>query len=225
MTARVTGPRLLALIGTLTGGYRLSKRLTQGLLSGLFGIGLSVGAISQAEVELSAALAPIVHEAHTHVRQAAVVHVDETGHKERGMWQWMWLVVAGTVSVFLAHASRSAQAARDALGAGFAGFLVPDRYGAYAWADAQRRQLCWAHLVRDFTKMAERTMRSYVIWRKVGFGAQSARGSRYLARIMTVAGSCRLQGRNLLGFLTQAVQAHWGCASLPSLVRLDAVAG
>jgi transposase len=318
VAARVTGPRLLALIGTLTGGYRLSKRLTQGLLADLFGIDLSVGAISQAEVELSAALAPIVHEAHAHVQQAAVVHADETGHKERGMRQWMWLVVAGTVSVFLARASRSAQAARDALGADFAGILVSDRYGAYAWVDAQRRQLCWAHLVRDFTKMAERsgasgrigdellaqakhmfgfwyrvrdgtlsrvmfathmlflraqieaalqrgagcrhpetartcrhilrlrqalwvfidtpgveptnnlaerTLRSYVIWRKVGFGAQSARGSRYLERIMTVVGSCRLQGRNLLGFLTQAVQAHWGSASLPSLVRVDAVAG
>jgi transposase len=316
--ARVTGPRLLALIGALTGGYRLSKRLTQGLLADLFGIDLSVGAISQAEAELSAALAPIVHEAHAHVQQAPVVHADETGHKQRGMRQWMWLVVAGAVAVFLARASRSAQAARDALGADFAGLLVSDRYTAYAWVDARRRQLCWAHLLRDFMKMsersgvsgrigdellalakrmfgfwyrvrdgtlsramfaihmlflraqieavlqrgadcrhaetartcrhilrlrqalwtfidtpgveptnnlAERTLRSYVIWRKVGFGAQSARGSRYLERIMTVVGSCRLQGRNLLGFLTQAVQAYWGSGSLPSLVRVDAVAG
>lgn len=318
VATRVTGPRLLALIGALTGGYRLSKRLTQGLLIDLFGIDLSVGTISQAEVELSAALAPIVHEAHAHVQQAAVVHADETGHKERGVRQWMWLVVAGAVSVFLARASRSAQAARDALGADFAGFLVSDRYSAYAWVDAQRRQVCWAHLVRDFTKMAERsgassrigdellalakrmfgfwyrvrdgtlsrpmfathmlflrtqieaalqrgadcdhaetartcrhilrlqpalwtfidtpgveptnnlaerTLRSYVIWRKVGFGAQSVRGSRYLERIMTVVGSCRLQGRNLLGFLAQAVQAHWGSGFIPSLVRVDAVAG
>lgn len=318
VAARVTGPRLLALIGTLTGSYRLSKRLTQGLLADLFGIDLSVGAISQAEAELSAALAPIVHEAHAQVRQAAVVHADETGHKECGVRQWMWLVVAGAVSVFLARVTRSAQAARDALGTGFAGILVSDRYGAYAWVDAQRRQLCWAHLVRDFTKMAERsgesgrigdellalakcmfgfwyrvrdgtlsramfathmlflraqieaalrrgadcrhpetartcrhilrlrqalwtfidtpgveptnnlaerTLRSYVIWRKVGFGAQSVRGSRYLERIMTVVGSCRLQGRNLLDFLTRTVQAHWGNGSLPSLVRIDAVAG
>jgi len=318
VTARVTGPRLLALIGALTGGYRLSKRLTQGLLVDLFGIELSVGAISQAETELSAALEPIVHEAHAHVQREPVVHADETGHKERGVRQWMWLVVAGVVSVFLARASRSAQVARDALGTGFAGLLVSDRYGAYAWVDAQRRQLCWAHLLRDFTKMAERsgassrigddllmlaghmfgfwyrvrdgtlsrsmfathmlflraqieatlrrgascrhaqtartcrhilrlrqalwtfidtpdveptnnlaerTLRSYVIWRKVGFGAQSTRGSRYLERIMTVVGSCRLQGRHLLGFLTRAVQAHWGDGSLPSLVRSDAVAG
>lgn len=56
--------------------------------------------------------------------------------------------------------------------------------------------------------LPERTLRSYVIWRKVGFGAQSARGSRYLERITTVVGSCKLQGRNLPDFLSQAVQAH-----------------
>lgn len=35
---------------------------------------------------------------------------------------------------------------------------------------------------------------------------------------MTVAGSCKLQGRNLLDFLAQAIQAHWGKGSMPSLV-------
>jgi transposase len=65
---------------------------------------------------------------------------------------------------------------------------------------------------------AERTLRRFVIWRKISFGTQSARGSRYVERIMTVAGSCRLQGRNVLSFLIQAIQAHWGHGTVPSLV-------
>ena len=65
---------------------------------------------------------------------------------------------------------------------------------------------------------AERTPRGFVLWRKISFGTQSARGSRYVERIMTVAGSCRLQGRNILDFLTQAIQAHWGHGTAPSLV-------
>lgn len=315
---RLTGPRLLATIGTLTGGYRLSKRLTQGLLADLFGIDLSVGAISQGEAVLAAALQPIVQQAHTHVQQAPVVHADETGHKQRGMRQWMWLVVAGAVSVFLARASRSAVVAQEALGDGFAGILVSDRYSGYAWVQAPRRQLCWAHLLRDFTRisqrsgipgrigdellayakhmftfwyrvrdgtlsrsmfschmlflrdrieatlqrgadcghietartcrrilrlrqalwtfidtpnveptnnLAERTLRSYVIWRKTSFGTQSGRGSVYLERIMTVVGSCKLQHRNILDFVTQAVQAHWGRGAAPSLIRATSVAG
>lgn len=311
VSSRVTGPRLLATIGALTGAYHLSKRQTQGLLADLFGIDLSVGAISEGEAEIGDALGGIVADAHTHVQSAAVVHADETGHKERGARHWLWVVATQCVAVFLAAATRSAQAARTALGEDFAGILVSDRYAAYAWIEAQRRQLCWAHLLRDFTKMAERsgasgrigdellacarhmfacwhrvrdgtlsrkvfgyempflrhrmetllqegadcrhpqtartcrhilkqrhalwtfldtpgveptnnhaerTLRGFVIWRKISFGTQSPRGSRYVARIMTVAGSCKLQGRNILEFLTQAIQARWGQGTAPSLV-------
>lgn len=157
VSSRMTGPRLLAAIGTLSGGYRLSKRQVQGVLADLFGIELSVGAISEGEAEIGTALESVVADAHAHVQQAQVVHADETGHKQGGKRHWMWLVVAGAVAVFLAAATRSAQAAKAALGEGFAGILVSDRYGAYAWVEARRRQLCWAHLLRDFAKMAERS--------------------------------------------------------------------
>lgn len=310
-SARVAGPRLMAAIGTLTGGYHMSKRQVQGMLADLFGIDLSVGAISEGEAEIGDALAGIVANAHAHVQQSPIVHADETGHKQSGDRHWLWVVVAGTVAVFLVAATRSTQVARTALGERFAGILVSDRYAAYRWVEAQRRQLCWAHLLRDFAKiaersgepgrigdelialaqrmfgfwyrvrdgtmsrdmfachmlflrhrvetllrqgaegshaetartcrnilqwcsalwtfidtpgveptnnLAERTLRSFVIWRKISFGTQSARGSRYLERIMTVAGSCRLQGRNLLDFLTQALQAHWGKGAMPSLL-------
>ena len=72
--------------------------------------------------------------------------------------------------------------------------------------------------VEPTNNLAERSLRGFVIWRKISFGTQSARGSRYVERIMTVAGSCRLQGRNLLDFLTQVIQAHWGKGIMPSLV-------
>jgi transposase len=56
--------------------------------------------------------------------------------------------------------SRGAESAKELLGAAFAGILVADRRGAYTWVDAARRQLCWAHLIRDFTKISERGGRS-----------------------------------------------------------------
>jgi transposase len=317
VSRRAIGPRLLAVIGAMTGVYHLSKRQTQGVLADLFGIDLSVGAISQGEAEIGDALAGITAAAHAHVQTAAVVHADETGHKECGALHWMWLVATPCVAVFLAAATRSTQAARTALGAAFAGILVSDRYNAYAWVDPERRQLCWAHLLRDFKKIAERsgasarigdelialtqrmfacwhrvrdgtlprtqfgiqmpflqhrmeallqegaacrhaetvrtcrnilnlrralwtflespgveptnnhaerTLRRFVIWRKISFGTQSTRGSRYVERIMTVAGSCKLQGRNVLDFLTQAIAAHWGHGTAPSLVRHNSTA-
>lgn len=35
---------------------------------------------------------------------------------------------------------------------------------------------------------------------------------------MTVVASCRLQDRNVLDFLTQAIQLHWGYGKAPSLI-------
>ena len=67
VSARVAGPRLMAAIGTLTGGYHLSKRQVQCVLADLFGIELSVGAISEGEAVIGDALAEIVANAHAHV--------------------------------------------------------------------------------------------------------------------------------------------------------------
>ena len=46
--------------------------------------------------------------------------------------------------------------ARELLGETFAGILVTDRYSAYNWYPVRWRQLCWAHLLRDFEAMRDR---------------------------------------------------------------------
>jgi transposase len=51
--------------------------------------------------------------------------------------------------------SRSTAAAQSLLGENFCGFLNSDRYNAYNWVDVDQRQLCWAHLKREFTKISE----------------------------------------------------------------------
>ena len=42
------------------------------------------------------------------------------------------------------------------LGEKFSGILNSDRYNAYNWLNISQRQLCWAHLKREFTKISER---------------------------------------------------------------------
>lgn len=56
--------------------------------------------------------------------------------------------------------------------------------------------------------LAEQTLRRIVIWRKTSFGTQSPRGTLYLERIMTVVASCKLQKRNVLDFVTDAIKSH-----------------
>src|SRR6516162_3046593 len=46
--------------------------------------------------------------------------------------------------------SRGGQVARALLGESFSGILVTDRYSAYNWYPVRWRQVCWAHLLRDF---------------------------------------------------------------------------
>ncbi len=43
------------------------------------------------------------------------------------------------------------------LGENFGGILGSDRYASYNWIDVNRRQLCWAHLKREFQKISERS--------------------------------------------------------------------
>ena len=55
--------------------------------------------------------------------------------------------------MFAVRDTRRAEEAKQLLGDGFAGVVTSDRYGGYDWI--QRRQLCWAHLKRDFQSLAD----------------------------------------------------------------------
>jgi hypothetical protein len=55
---------------------------------------------------------------------------------------------------------------------------------------------------------AERALRPALIYRKLSFGTQSASGSRYLERILSVSETCRLQNRNAYQFLIEAMLAR-----------------
>ena len=65
---------------------------------------------------------------------------------------------------------------------------------------------------------AEQALRHAVIWRKLSFGTQSAAGSRFVERLLTVVETCRRQKRNTFAWLTTAVQAHLAGKPAPSLL-------
>ena len=65
---------------------------------------------------------------------------------------------------------------------------------------------------------AERALRPAVIYRKLSFGTQSASGSRFLERILTVSETCRLQNRSIYDYLVTAVRAHFKQQPSPSLL-------
>ena len=69
---------------------------------------------------------------------------------------------------------------------------------------------------------AEREIRAGVIWRRTTQGTRSSQGSEYASRMLSVTGTCRKQGRDILNFLRCAMLAHLGGSDPPSLLTRPA---
>jgi transposase len=311
------GPRLQAIVAVLSSRYRLSRREVAAVCADLLGVDLAVGSIAALCQATSAALAEPVAGLEAAVRQAAVAHADETEWRLAGQRRWLWVAVTVAATVFTVAASRGSRVIKGLLGATFGGILVSDRWSAYTWTPAHRRQVCWAHLKRDFTKLvdwdgaacpvgeaalalldqvftlwhqarddpalratlparmaplqaafrtlldegsrgpsakaaglcaallklwpalwtfvtvpgveptnnaAEQAVRPAVLWRKGCFGSQSEDGAVFVARLLSVAATCRQQQRSLLDYLTAVCAAAQQGHPIPSLLPETPVA-
>jgi transposase len=163
------GPRVQAITALCTGAYHLSKRTTQTLLEDLFGVSLGLGTVANLEQAMVQALVAPVAEARAYVQAQAAAYLDETGWREGRQRAWLWTAVTACVTVFVIRVSRGGKVARELLGERFWGWLVTDRWSAYTWYPTWRRQVCWAHLLRDIEAMIERGGRS----REIGEGLRA----------------------------------------------------
>ena len=144
------GPRLQAMVSVCSGAYRMGKRGIEELVEDFFDVPIALGSIANLEQATSEAVAAPVDEVARAIREQPVVHADETGWFERSKRAWLWVAVSAHMALFLVRLSRGAKVAKELLGAAFAGILISDRWSAYSWVDTARRQLCWAHLLRQF---------------------------------------------------------------------------
>ena len=148
------GPRLQATVALLSGAYRLSKRQVQALLSDLLGLTASLGVVPKAERRASEALAEPVEAVYEHIRSAPAAGVDETGWREGRQRAWLWAAVTAEATAFRIARSRGTDALHALVGEPVGPVIVCDRFPTYA--RAPNRQVCWAHLRRDFQSMIDR---------------------------------------------------------------------
>jgi transposase len=306
------GPTLTATLSYFTGCHGLSKRAVEEIADNVFAAPIALGTVVNLEQEVSAALAPAHEEALAAVREAAVKNADETSWKLAGKLCWLWAAATVGVAVFVIHARRSAAGLTALLGEQIHGILCSDRWGVYGRVAAACRQICWAHLKRDFQKIVdrggssqavgraglhivkkvfaawhafqdgqvtraqlqaqlapiigrlnrvllegallgedktvttfcenvlalepalwtfattegveptnnfmERLLRRAVLWRKRSFGCWSQEGCRFVERILTVVQTRRLQGKNVLEYLHDAIVAHRAGQPCPKLL-------
>jgi transposase len=157
-------PRLLSLVGLLTGPYRVSRRLVVEFFHDVMGMRISLGALSEAEERVSEAIAPAVEEATDFVRAQPVKHVDATGWSQGRLPRALWTVTTTMVTVFAITRDGSREAIKGLLSKAH-GLLVSDRATVFLFWAMKLRQICWAHLMRKFAGFAERRGAGSVIAR------------------------------------------------------------
>jgi transposase len=150
------GPRLQGTVGYLTGRLGVSQRDVAEVMDSLFHVDVSLGSVPALEQAVSAALATPNSEVQAYVQQQPVVNADETGWHEGTERRWLWIAATPLVCVFLLLTTRGAAGAKQLLDAAYAGIVGSDRWSAYNWLNRMRRQLCWAHLRRDFQALVDR---------------------------------------------------------------------
>ena len=149
------GPRLQAAIATLAVRNRISRRDTAELMGELFGARISAGSIDTIVRHAGEALEEPYEELLCHIRAAPAINVDETGWRLRGGRRTLWGALTSRAALFRIAPDRHEREAKALLGEQFAGIACSDRWWAYNYLDCERRQLCWAHLRRDFTAHSE----------------------------------------------------------------------
>ncbi|HJY79960.1 MAG TPA: transposase, partial [Candidatus Binatia bacterium] len=149
------GPRFTSLIALCSGAYRMSKRQIARFGQDVLGIPLATGEVCKIEQRVKYALRPAVRQARAYV-QAQHTNIDETPWRERARRRWLWAAVTEKVSVFQIAPVRGGPVLRELLGPQYPGVVTSDRAKAYDTRPLGARQLCWAHLRREFQAMIDR---------------------------------------------------------------------
>jgi transposase len=154
--AHVIGSRLAAVMSYLSGRHHLSRRAVEEVAETVFEVPISLGTVVALEAETTAALAGAYAEARQAVADAPVKNTDETGWSEKGQRRWLWTAATATAAFFVIHLRRSFTGLRALLGQTITGVVCSDRWTAYSRLPLEQRQVCWAHLKRDFRKLIDR---------------------------------------------------------------------
>lgn len=150
------GPRLTALTATLSAVTRDSRRLVDWVVTHVLGAPSSTGTVQNHLDEVSKALAPGFEQVRAAVTEAPVVGLDETGWRLGNLPHWIWVAESEQAVLYQIEARRKKEVAQRLVGDPGTRIFTTDRYGAYNFLPAAQRQICHAHLLREFTAMAAR---------------------------------------------------------------------
>jgi transposase len=118
-------------------------------------IKLTSGALSQAWQRLAQILKPWYQELEDNIKQAKVIHSDETSWRIDGRTHWVWCIASSTTTFFMIERSRGSPALKKFFTEVFEGTLVTDFWGAYNSVMTRSRQMCLVHLLREISNTSK----------------------------------------------------------------------
>jgi transposase len=148
------GPRLQAAITTLSVRNRISRRDAVELTEELFQARLSTGTVDAVLARVGQALTEPHEDLLRAARSSGHLNMDETGWRLRGSQRALWGMFTEDFAYFHVAPDRHEDHAKSLL-ADTRAIVTSDRWWAYSHLPLARRQICWAHLRRDFTAHAE----------------------------------------------------------------------
>jgi transposase len=148
------GPRFEAAVAVLSVRNRVSRRDVVECCEQLFGARISTGTVDAILARVADALKEPDADLLQRVRSAKALNMDETGWRTAGQRRALWGAFSDRHAVLRVRADRHEDHARELL-ADTTAIVTSDRWWAYSHLPIGRRQVCWAHLRRDFKAHAE----------------------------------------------------------------------
>ena len=148
------GPRFQAAVAALSVRNRISRRDVVELCEQLFGSRISSGTVDAIVCRVADALVDPCVDLLDRLRASKTVNMDETGWRTAGQRRALWGIFDQRHAYLHVAADRHEDHAKSLL-ADTTAVVTSDRWWAYTHLPLARRQLCWAHLARDFTAHAD----------------------------------------------------------------------
>lgn len=150
------GAKLRALVNYLMVYQLLPYQRTKELLGTIYKLSISTGTLHRMLQDGYELLAEATSQIQTAVKEAEVIHVDETGHRVGAKTRWLHVASTKQLTFYYSHKARGQKGHQaGAVLPQFKGTVVHDFYRSYLGYECQHA-LCNAHLLRDLQAVVDR---------------------------------------------------------------------
>lgn len=154
VTSDTFGPRVKSAIAALSGFYKNSKREIADIMKDIFNLNISIGSVSNSEGRVASKCKEAYEQVEEEVKASKVLHIDETSHFTKGKQGWCWMFTSNEASFVKLADSRGREFLSNSTFSNYKNLVVTDRLAVYNHFDNEKRQVCWAHLLRNLERLS-----------------------------------------------------------------------